>query len=133
MAGIAGRITHYGGLALILDYGSWRSLGDTFQAMSRHGFTDPFKASGEADLTAHVDFEALVAQGLPHHYTTQGAFLTNLGIAARTTRLAQSLSGDALENHLAAYRRLTQGTEMGSLFKVLALTGPNALKPPGFA
>ncbi len=127
------RLRHHGGLALIIDYGDWRSNGDTLQAVKSHVYTDPLAAPGQADLTAHVDFEALTGLWQPHYYTPQGAFLTNLGIAARTTRLAQSLTGDALENHLAAYRRLTQDTEMGSLFKVLALTGPDAPKPPGFA
>lgn len=130
---IQNRLHQHGGLALIIDYGDWRSNGDTLQAVKSHAYADPLAAPGQADLTAHVDFEALAGQWQPHHYTRQGAFLTNLGIAARTTRLAQSLTGDALENHLAAYRRLTQDAEMGSLFKVLALTGPDAPKPPGFA
>ena len=84
------------------------------------------------DLTAHVDFEALAGDWPAQRYTTQGAFLTALGIDTRAARLAQALSGDALENHLAAHRRLTGATEMGSLFKVLALTGPDAPPPAGF-
>ena len=52
---------------------------------------------------------------------------------ARAARLAAGLSGAALEQHLAAYRRLTDAAEMGSLFKVLALTGPDAPLPAGFA
>jgi NADH dehydrogenase [ubiquinone] 1 alpha subcomplex assembly factor 7 len=133
MSTIQNRLSKHGGLALIVDYGDWHSAGDTLQAMKAHGFADPLASPGEADLTAHVDFKALAQLWQPCHYTTQGAFLTALGIAARTTRLAQSLADAALENHLAAYRRLTHDAEMGSLFKVLALTGPNAPKPPGFA
>ena len=130
---ITARLARFGGLALAIDYGGWRSQGDTLQAMKHHAYADPLAEPGRADLTAHVDFEAL-AQGWPHHhYTTQGAFLTALGIDARAQRLAQGLSGAALENHLAAHRRLTQGQEMGSLFKVLALTGPDAPPPAGFA
>ena len=34
--------------------------GDTFQAIARHSFTDPLKNPGLADVTAHVDFQALV-------------------------------------------------------------------------
>ena len=129
---ITARLARHGGLALLIDYGGWGSKGDTLQAMKGHAFADPLAEPGRADLTAHVDFEAL-AQGWPqHHYTTQGAFLTALGIDARAERLAQGLSGAALENHLAAHRRLTQGQEMGSLFKVLALTGPDAPPPAGF-
>lgn len=132
LAAITARLARHGGLALVIDYGGWRSKGDTLQAMKDHAFTPPLAEPGRADLTAHVDFEAL-AMGWPHHhFTTQGAFLTALGIDARAARLAQGLSGAALENHLAAHRRLTQGQEMGSLFKVLALSGPDAPPPAGF-
>ena len=129
---LAHRLHHHGGLALIIDYGGWRSRGDTLQALRAHAFDDPLAHPGEADLTAHVDFEAL-AWGQPHNYTTQGEFLLRLGIGARAARLAQRLQGAALESHLAALRRLTDPAEMGSLFKVLALTGPDAPLPPGFA
>ncbi|OYW50956.1 MAG: hypothetical protein B7Z31_14120, partial [Rhodobacterales bacterium 12-65-15] len=115
------RLTHHGGLALVIDYGDWRSNGDTLQALRAHAYDDPLAHPGEADLTAHVDFEVLA--GLhPHHYTTQGEFLTRLGIKARADKLAQGLSGAARESHLAALHRLTDPAEMGSLFKVLALT-----------
>lgn len=126
-------ILRHGGLACFIDYGGWRSRGDTLQALRRHAFDDPLAHPGEADLTAHVDFEALVPPGVAHAYTTQGEFLARLGIAARAERLAQRLAGPALESHLAALRRLTHPSEMGSLFKVLALTRAGAPLPPGFA
>lgn len=134
MAGIAERIAVCGGLALILDYGDWHSRGDTFQAMREHAFTDPLLAPGEADLTAHVDFEALARAAPPCQawYTTQGALLTALGIETRAGALAAKLGGAALQSHLAATRRLTHPDEMGSLFKALALTAPGAPPPPGF-
>ncbi len=132
MAAVTARLVTHGGLALMVDYGGWRSRGDTLQALRKHAFDDPLAHPGEADLTAHVDFEAL-AGGRPCHYTTQGAFLLRLGIEARGARLAQGLTGAALDTHLAALHRLTDPAEMGSLFKVLALTGPDAPLPPGFA
>lgn len=132
MSAVAHRLQQYGGLALVVDYGGWRSRGDTLQALRAHAFDDVLAHPGDADLTAHVDFEAL-AEGQACHYTTQGAFLARLGIEARAARLAGQMSGAALESHLAALRRLTHPQEMGSLFKVLALTGPNAPLPPGFA
>ncbi|NEX46959.1 class I SAM-dependent methyltransferase [Pseudotabrizicola algicola] len=131
---IRDRIARHGGAALIVDYGGWRSSGDTFQALRRHAFADPLAAPGEADLTAHVDFEALAALcALPYGYCEQGAFLTRLGIESRAARLAQSLTGDALQSHLAAHRRLTHPDEMGSLFKVLGLHRPGTQPPPGLA
>ncbi|NBT30998.1 MAG: class I SAM-dependent methyltransferase, partial [Rhodobacteraceae bacterium] len=59
VAGIAEIIAQNGGAALLIDYGAGPSLGDTFQALENHRFTDPFAAPGEADLTAHVDFTEL--------------------------------------------------------------------------
>lgn len=126
---IADRLTP--GLALFIDYGGWHSLGDTFQALRAHAPTDPFEAPGEADLTAHVDFEPL-SRAAAHAYTTQGALLTALGIEARSARLAQSLTGARLESHLAATRRLTSPSEMGTLFKALALYPAGAPLPAGF-
>ncbi|MFC3180906.1 class I SAM-dependent methyltransferase [Cypionkella sinensis] len=128
------RLHHFGGAALIIDYGGWRSKGDTLQALRDHRFEHPLANPGEADLTAHVDFEALADRinlarsGL----TDQGALLHRLGIATRSARLADKLSGAALENHLAAYHRLTDPAEMGSLFKAIAFHAPNTPAPPGF-
>jgi SAM-dependent MidA family methyltransferase len=121
-----------GGLALVIDYGGWRSRGDTLQALRAHAFDDPLAHPGAADLTAHVDFEPL-AQDRTHHFTPQGEFLIRLGIRARAEHLARNLTSAALESHLAALHRLTHPQEMGSLFKVLALTRAGAPLPPGFA
>lgn len=133
MQAIATRIRRHGGVALIVDYGGWRSSGDTFQALRRHAFADPLAEPGRADLTAHVDFEALAdLAALPMRYDEQGAVLRRLGIDARAQRLAQNMPADRLQSHLAAHRRLTDASEMGSLFKVLALHGPGTPPPPGF-
>ena len=135
MAAITARIGAHGGAAVIIDYGDWRSLGDTFQAMQGHRFADPFAEPGMADLTAHVDFQALAraAPGLTASaLTPQGVLLQRLGIEARAERLALGLQGAALEQHLKATQRLTAPTEMGTLFKALALVAPGAPLPPGF-
>jgi SAM-dependent MidA family methyltransferase len=126
-------ILRHGGLALFIDYGGWRSRGDTLQALRQHRFDPPLAHPGEADLTAHVDFEPLAALAPAYAYDTQGAVLQRLGIQARAQRLALGLTGAALENHQAALARLTGAQEMGSLFKVLALTRAGAPLPPGFA
>ncbi|MDR5652337.1 class I SAM-dependent methyltransferase [Ruixingdingia sedimenti] len=138
MAAVAGRVARHGGVALAVDYGGWRSRGDTFQALRRHGFADPLAEPGQADLTAHVDFEPLAraaedagARALP--LVTQGVLLERLGIAARASALAGRLAGDALAAHLAAHRRLTHPEEMGTLFKALAVIPHGAPLPAGFA
>jgi NADH dehydrogenase [ubiquinone] 1 alpha subcomplex assembly factor 7 len=133
VAEVATRIARHGGVAYWIDYGGWRSQGDTLQALRQHRPDDQLAHPGEADLTAHVDFEPLAALAPAFAYDTQGAVLTRLGIDARAERLAQRLSGSALESHHAAHRRLTHPSEMGSLFKVLAITSAGAPPPPGFA
>jgi SAM-dependent MidA family methyltransferase len=133
---IARRIAKRGGAAIVIDYGDWHSRGDTLQALRQHRHDDPFAAAGEADLTAHVDFEALAlafraAGAGVSAMTPQGVFLERLGVTARAAALASTLTGNTLENHVAAHRRLTHPDEMGQLFKVIACFPPEAATPPG--
>ncbi len=133
---IAGRIEALGGMALIIDYGSWRSNGDTLQALADHKKVSPLSNPGRADITAHVDFEELAIAAGAHCKVTpplpQGVFLERLGITDRARQLARNMVGDALEIHIAAHRRLTHPSEMGNLFQVMALYDSGAAAPPGF-
>jgi SAM-dependent MidA family methyltransferase len=134
VAEVTRRIASHGGAAFILDYGDWQSLGDTLQAVRDHQRTDPLTDPGQADLTAHVDFAALAAAAAPCAYTRltpQGVFLERLGITDRARALARTLSGPALEAHIATHRRLTHPAEMGNLFKVIGLYPPSAPPPSG--
>lgn len=134
VAPVAGRIAQHGGSALIIDYGDWRTLGDTFQAVQNHDHVSPLMAPGLSDLTAHVDFEALseAAAACAHsRLTHQGVFLERLGITQRAQKLADRLTGDALKTHVAAHRRLTHPSEMGNLFKVISLYPATGKPPPG--
>ncbi len=133
---IGRRVAAHGGAAIFVDYGGWRSLGDTLQAMKNHAFADPLDSPGEADLTAHVDFEAIAQCAPPARSTamvTQGAFLRALGIEARAAVLGRNLTGEALKSHLAALDRLTDPGQMGHLFKAMGLYPHGAPLPPGFA
>lgn len=133
MVEISQRIEHHGGAALLVDYGDWRSLGDTLQALRSHAPADPLHTPGKADLTAHVDFEALAAacQCAHSRITPQGVFLERLGITNRAQILAKPLSGAALETLVQAHRRLTHPQEMGNLFKVMGLFPKSQTPPPG--
>jgi len=133
-ANAGARIAMRGGTLLIVDYGEWDGIGDTFQAVSRHAPTDPLTAPGEADLTAHVRFRALAeATGLDRHGPVgQGEFLERLGVTERARALAAGRDGPALDAIVAQHRRLTHPSEMGSLFRALALVPPGAPSPPGF-
>ncbi len=46
VAAVAARIRAHGGLAIIADYGAWRSRGDTLQALRRHRPADPLAQPG---------------------------------------------------------------------------------------
>ncbi|MBI3702012.1 MAG: SAM-dependent methyltransferase [Afipia sp.] len=127
------RVREQGGAALIIDYGHIRSeAGDTFQAVAKHSFTNPLKNPGEADITAHVDFEALAKAAASmgakaHGPVEQGAFLNKLGIEQRALTLMKSSSHDESVLVAAALKRLTgKGRNgMGQLFKVLGITHPS--------
>lgn len=136
MAGDIGRrIADAGGVALIIDYGDWRSLGDTLQAVRRHERVPPLTAPGEVDLTCHVEFETLAMAAAPAAHSTmvaQGTFLERLGITARANALAARADAETAETVAAQHRRLTHPGEMGTLFKAMALYRPTDPTPPGF-
>jgi NADH dehydrogenase [ubiquinone] 1 alpha subcomplex assembly factor 7 len=130
---LARRVRDQRGAALIIDYGHIRSdVGDTFQAIARHSFADPLKTPGLADITAHVDFEALsrAAEAVgarAHGPVTQGDFLQRLGIETRALTLMQKASHEVSEDISNGLKRLIGGgrTGMGSLFKVLGISDPD--------
>jgi NADH dehydrogenase [ubiquinone] 1 alpha subcomplex assembly factor 7 len=136
VAEAARRIVDHGGAALLVDYGhAETAFGDTLQAMRGHVYADPLEAPGETDLTAHVDFAALGraarAQGAAAHGPMpQGEFLTALGIRQRAERLAASADEAGRESVRAALDRLTAPDQMGTLFKVMAITRPGLFPPP---
>jgi len=135
-----GRRVRADGAALILDYGHTRcSLGDTLQAVAGHAYADPLRAPGEADLTAHVDFEALAQSaesigGRVHGPILQREFLLRLGIDKRAAVLKAGAGRDkALEIDMALSRLTASGAQgMGELFKVLAIADPKLGPLPGF-
>jgi NADH dehydrogenase [ubiquinone] 1 alpha subcomplex assembly factor 7 len=139
-ADLARRVAQHGGAALVIDYGHAESaLGETLQAVCRHGFADPLASPGEVDLTAHVDFAALArtaeASGAcVHGPLTQGAFLRRLGIEARAAALRAKATGAQAADIDAALTRLTGAGHdaMGELFKVLAFADPKLGALPGF-
>src|SRR5919108_3022190 len=105
--------------------------GDPFQAIARHSFTDPLKDPGQADVTAHVDFQALAraAEDLGarvHGPVTQGEFLKRLGIEARAAGLMAKASPEISADIAGALKRLTDSGRggMGSMFKALAISEP---------
>jgi len=128
MAEIAQRLKEQGGAALVIDYGHMElRSGSTVQALKAHQKVDIFAHPGDADLTAHVDFELLkhVAEdngadvmGL----TYQGEWLRQMGIDTRTEALQRRNPYD--KDKIKRQRdRLVEDSQMGTLFKVLGMCG----------
>jgi NADH dehydrogenase [ubiquinone] 1 alpha subcomplex assembly factor 7 len=119
---------------LFVDYGHARSAhGETLQAVKNHRFADPLEAPGEADLTAHVDFEAfalaLTAEGLVAGApVTQRSLLFGLGLRERAERLAEQRP-QAFEALRAGVERLIDPAPagMGSLFKAMTVASSRDL------
>ncbi|WP_150523919.1 class I SAM-dependent methyltransferase [Roseibium sediminis] len=125
---IAERISRFGGLALFIDYGYLKTApGDTLQALYKHAYDDVLAHPGKADLTAHVNFEALAraaknAGAHPHPPLTQGDFLLKMGLLERAGSLGSGKDTEAQDAIRNAVERLAAPDQMGDLFKVLAIT-----------
>ncbi len=135
---IGRRLAAHGGAALIVDYGhAAPRTGATLQAVRRHGAHPVLTEPGSADLTAHVDFAALAraatkAGARAHGPVDQGELLEALGIGARAEALRRGAAPAQAAAVDAARHRLTDGAEMGTLFKALALSHPDLGAPAGF-
>lgn len=121
------------GMLLFLDYGFPRAeyyhpdrRRGTLMCHYRHrAYDDPFYLPGLADITAHVDFtliaDAALAAGLDVlGYTGQAHFLVNCGLLERLAELEPGTT--AYLREAARVQKLIQPTEMGELFKAIALT-----------
>lgn len=134
MAELAVRVAQKSGFGLFIDYGHIQStFGDTIQALKDHAYANPLENPGEADLTSHVDFEALAkiakTSGLSvPAMLTQGEFLTRLGIKERAARLGQ-LHPDRRDTIETACDRLIGNDQMGRLFKVMSIASPHIALP----
>jgi SAM-dependent MidA family methyltransferase len=134
-AELGARIAADGGAALLIDYGRAEpGFGDTLQALRLHEKVDPLWNPGEADLTVHADFPAVMAaaraEGCEAAILTQTDFLARMGIGAR----AEALVRAAPRRSGTIGRQLTRligADEMGELFKVCALHSPD-WTPPAF-
>jgi NADH dehydrogenase [ubiquinone] 1 alpha subcomplex assembly factor 7 len=135
---LATRLATQGGAALIIDYGyDGPALGETLQAVRGHRFANPFDAPGMVDLSAHVDFAtlgaaAMVAGASVHGPVPQRDFLGSLGIASRAAALAKQ-SPERADEVTAAHQRLTDPAAMGTLFRVMGLTGGGWPVPAGLS
>ncbi|MEW5888469.1 MAG: SAM-dependent methyltransferase [Pseudomonadota bacterium] len=126
-----GRILQSGAL-LLIDYGfprreyyhPQRGTGTLMCHYRHHAHDDPFHLPGLTDITAHVDFTALAEAGHAAGlqvlgYTSQAQFLLNCGIV---DLLGIPATDPVAHARLAAgVQKLLSPSEMGELFKVMAL------------
>jgi len=138
MGELARRLTNQGGAALIIDYGQTElRAGSTLQALKGHQKVDVFAHPGEADITAHVDFELLQQIARQHGADVmgvqmQGEWLRQMGIDTRLEALQRRNPREA--DKLRRQRdRLVESTNMGTLFKVLGICGRRWPYGVGFA
>jgi NADH dehydrogenase [ubiquinone] 1 alpha subcomplex assembly factor 7 len=132
---IARRIRSHTGAAIVVDYGyAGPAIGDTLQAVHRHSYAPVLERPGEADLTAHIDFNALAqaARSVGADCwgpVPQGEFLRRLGIETRAASLIAKATPQQKSDIESALNRLIGDDQMGTLFKVMAI-GPRAAAPP---
>ena len=134
-AQLARRIVADGGAALLIDYGRAEpGFGDTLQALRRHEKVDPLACPGEADLTVHADFPAVLdaaeAQGAATAILSQAIFLAKLGIGARSEALLRARP-DRSATVGRQLHRLVGADEMGELFQAICIHSPG-WTPPAF-
>ena len=129
------RLVRDGGAALLIDYGrDVPGFGDTLQALHRHEKVDPLACPGEADLTVHADFPAVMPaaerQGAGAAILTQAQFMARLGIGERAEALVRARPDKAALIGRQLHR-LVAGDQMGELFKACCLFSPDWI-PPAF-
>lgn len=130
VASLAERLTQ--GVLLFLDYGfprheyyhPQRAGGTLMCHRAQRAHADPFDLPGLTDLTAHVDFTAVAEAGHAAGlgllgYTDQARFLVNCGLLDLLASLPPGTPD--YPRTAAAVQKLLQPSEMGELFKVIAL------------
>jgi NADH dehydrogenase [ubiquinone] 1 alpha subcomplex assembly factor 7 len=138
-AALGARFAAQPGLALFVDYGhAARRPGPTLAAMHRHAPAALLDDPGDCDLSAHVDFAAFAAAAgaagaVVHGPVPQGRFLLSLGAEERLAAVSARATPEQCEDLRGGLRRLIAPEQMGTLFKVLAISSPGLPAPAGFA
>lgn len=134
ISNLAQHLCQHSGFALLIDYGYYilpeqrlaTQYNSTLQAVKNHAYCPVLSQLGQADLTAHVDFEALLDMAKQQNITqfkfsTQNEFLTKYGLLFRAGLLKKSISDQEKQLIDRQVNRLTAPNQMGELFKVLEL------------
>lgn len=133
------------GAALILDYGPADTIPmNSLRGIRQHARVSPFADPGRVDLSADVDFLALVeaatraSEGVEcHGPVDQARFLESMGIAQRADMLAKKAGDGPKKTEIErAWKRLVDRGPggMGKVYKALAILPENggSRRPVGF-
>lgn len=130
------KIVNYTGAFLAIDYGydietkarKTSQYNSTLQAIAHHSFQPVIESLGQADISAHVDFNAIKKVAVEKFISfknqtliTQAEFLIQYGILLRL-RMLQDINSIEISEILGKQvHRLISKDQMGELFKVFLM------------
>ena len=125
---INNKIERNNGGILIIDYAYIdKRMKNTLQAVSKHKYCDVLEGFGNSDITYNLSFNLLnrivkELSSLNSMNTTQGEFLTKLGILERAEILSKKMLFSEKADIYFRIKRLIDKNQMGELFKVMLIT-----------
>ena len=125
---INNKIERNNGGILIIDYAYIdKRMKNTLQAVSKHKYCDVLEGFGNSDITYNLSFNLLnrivkELSSLTSMNTTQGEFLTKLGILERAEILSKKMLFSEKADIYFRIKRLIDKNQMGELFKVMLIT-----------
>ena len=123
---------------LIVDYAyTNKEMRNTLQAVSKHKYCDVLKYFQNSDITYNLSFNLInkIVKKLGPCLsvsTTQGEFLTKLGILKRAEILSKNMPFSKKADIYFRIKRLIDKNQMGYLFKVMFITKYNNKFKLGF-
>jgi len=131
-------VKKYTGGLLLIDYGyDDKKMKNTLQGVSNHKFANILKNIGNTDITHNINFNLFKnflekKGGLKSNLTTQGNFLTQMGIKQRAEIISKNLKFSKKADIFYRLERLIGQKQMGSLFKVMLVKNKNNKFKLGF-
>ncbi len=120
-------VKKYKGGLLIIDYGYFdQKMKNTLQSIYNQNFSNILKNIGNSDITHNINFylfKEIVKKigGINQITTTQGNFLTKMGIKQRAEIISKNLTFLKKADLYYRLKRLVDKEQMGKLFKVMLI------------
>ncbi len=104
-----------------------KKMKNTLQAVSKHKYCDVLEGFGDSDITYNLSFNLINSivkelSSLTTMNTTQGKFLTKLGILERAEILSKKMLFSEKADIYFRIKRLIDKNQMVELFKVMLIT-----------